>query len=202
MPLVFAATASALTFFKRWQRLAAAGVLLAASVGDNFLNPPYPFPYENNLAYTDFLRLHQDAAEYLARWYPQVRVDTAWPMSMELEKPELGFVKHAIEVRPMNDLTVRGLEQTDWRRVEVMVMFSRRWDPEFSLMHLPAVRRFWRRFYQVLPNANETEARARIPFPVEAHFDRRGQWVDIYVNPDVRRNGPPGARTASLAIAP
>lgn len=202
MPLIFAAIASALSLFKKRQRMAASAMLLAASVAGSFLNPPYPFPYENNLAYTDFVRLHDDAAGYLARWYPLAQVDTAWPLSMELEKPELGYVKHSIEVRAMTDLSPGGLAGTDWRTVEVMVLFSRRWDPEFSLMHLEPIERFWQHFFQVTPNVTESEGRAIIPFPVEAHFDKRGQWVDIYVNPEVRRHGPARVRTASTAGAP
>src|SRR5437660_3203501 len=30
-----------------------------------FINPPYPFAFEDNLAYADFVRLHQQAARYL-----------------------------------------------------------------------------------------------------------------------------------------
>ena len=30
-----------------------------------FINPPYPFPFEDNLAYADYIRLHQQAAHYL-----------------------------------------------------------------------------------------------------------------------------------------
>lgn len=199
MPLIFAAMASALALFTKQQRVAASAVLLAGAVAGNFMNPPYPFPYENNLAYTDFLRLHADAAGYLERWYPRARVDTAWPLSMELEKPDLGFVRHALEVHAMAGLSGETLARTDWRRVEVMAIFSLRWDPEFSLMHYRPIARFWQRFYQVTPNVTEAEARALAPFPVEAHFERRGQWVDIYVNPEVRRHGPAGVRTAAAA---
>ena len=38
----------------------------ACFVASWFLNPPYPFPLEDNLAYADFIRLHQQGAQFLA----------------------------------------------------------------------------------------------------------------------------------------
>ena len=35
-----------------------------------FLNPPFPFPYENNLALVDFVDLHRSAAQFLEKAYP------------------------------------------------------------------------------------------------------------------------------------
>ena len=46
---------------------------------------------------------------------------------------------------------------------------------------------FWDGLYGFVPNVTPEESRARVPFPVEAAFTRRGQWVDIYVNPDLPR---------------
>ncbi|HET7100560.1 MAG TPA: glycosyltransferase family 39 protein, partial [Terriglobia bacterium] len=45
----------------------AAFMLVAvAFVASWFINPSYPFAYENNLSYADFIRLHQQAAEWLS----------------------------------------------------------------------------------------------------------------------------------------
>jgi hypothetical protein len=198
MPLVFAAMAAALGMFKRPQRIAATVVLLAGTMAGNVLNPPYPFPYDNNLAYTDFLRLGADAADYLAHWYPHARVDTAWPLTMELEKPELGFVRRPIAVHAMGGMTSEALDRADWKNVQVMVIYSRGWDPEFNLMRFPLVQRFWGRFYGFTPAVTEAEARDRVPFPIETRIARRGQWLDIFVNPEVRRT-PPEQSPAQVA---
>ena len=81
LPIVFAAMVAAISILPRVQRLVATAVLLIGMAVSNFINPPYPFPYEENLAFTDFVRLHADAADYVSHWYADPVVHTAWPMS-------------------------------------------------------------------------------------------------------------------------
>ena len=40
------------------------------------MNPPFPFPLENNLAMIDFVELHHDAAQYLEASYPNKTIYT------------------------------------------------------------------------------------------------------------------------------
>ena len=54
-------------------------------------------------------------------------------------------------------------------------------------MRLNPLLRFWKSHCDFVLNATSEEARARVPFPVDQTFTRRGQWVDIYVNPDLPR---------------
>src|SRR5205085_8757296 len=49
-----------------------------------FVNPPVRFAPEDNLAYSDFVRLQQHAVEFISTRYPKSRVLTAWPASDEL----------------------------------------------------------------------------------------------------------------------
>ena len=51
------------------------------------LNPPYRFAPEDNLAYADVIRLHQQAIGRIVRQYPHATVLTAWPGTDELSKP-------------------------------------------------------------------------------------------------------------------
>src|SRR5256885_16127577 len=51
LPILYAAIAAALTVYSRWARVASAAALFAGLAAGNFINPPYPFPYENNLAF-------------------------------------------------------------------------------------------------------------------------------------------------------
>jgi 4-amino-4-deoxy-L-arabinose transferase-like glycosyltransferase len=185
LPIVFAAIVVGLSLLPKTPRLAATAVLIAGLVASNFINPPYPFPFEENLAFADFVKLHRDAAEYIAHWYPDPVVHTAWPMSQELARPELGFVPRRIRVENLPNLAPATLSALDWTKTQIVIVFSRNWDPPFNLMHLAPLRSFWEQFYNFQPGASLQEARARIPFPVEAHFSRRGQWVDIFVNPDI-----------------
>lgn len=187
LPILFAAMAMALSMLPRLQKAIAAVVLLAGLGASNWINPPYPFPFEENLAFTDFLKLHRDAADYIAHWYADPVVQTAWPMSAELSQPELGFTPRKIRVRTLPDMTAETIAGIEWSTAQIVVVFSRSWDPRTSVLRTGPLAGMWERIYGFIPNATPEEARARIPFPNEASFARRGQWVDIYVNPDLPR---------------
>ncbi len=172
MPIVYAAMAAALWQLGRAWKLAGSVALLAGLAACILINPPYPFALENNLAFTDYLKLHALAGEYLESRYPGARVDTLWPMSAELSRPEFGFVDRARAVRLLPDLAPKTLQSIEWNGVQVLAAFSR--DPPFP--------RFWLRLFAHLPGVTREEVRVQVPFPPAAQFERHGQWVDIYVN--------------------
>jgi hypothetical protein len=182
MPVVYAAMAAALAAQLRSARVIGSSVLVAGLAAGNWINPPYPFPYENNLAVVDFVDVHKRAAAYLARAYPAARINTAWPLTEELAHPELGYVATPLTINSIPNLTAHSLEGLDWRRVQLLVTFSRDWDYPPNVMHLPSVRSLWQRHYGALA-ATRVETAAVVPLPLAAHFEQRGQWVDIFVNP-------------------
>ena len=90
-----------------------ARLILAAAaacfVGAWFINPPYPFPFEDNLAYADFIRLHEQAAHYLESQPGQPRILTAWPATDELARPFLGIRANAPARRPGAGVRATGV---------------------------------------------------------------------------------------------
>ncbi len=103
-PLVLLVAVS--TFYRRvpyWQGLAAFSA--AAFVLGLFINPPYGFAPEDNLAYAHVVRLHEAGIAQLNARYPGATVLTAWPMSDELSRPELGYLKQPYEVYPLKNFT-------------------------------------------------------------------------------------------------
>jgi hypothetical protein len=187
MPIVFAAMAAAIAWLPKPWRIGTTAALVLGLLASNWINPPYAFPFEENLAFADFVRLHADAADYVAHWYPGAEVRTIWPMSDELIRPELGYVPRPIKVRTLPDLSAETLGSLDWDKTEVVLVFSRAWESDWSVMKRLPVLNFWERVYNVAPNATPDEARSRIPFPAEASFARRGQWVEVYANPRLRK---------------
>ena len=187
VPIVLAAMAAAISSLPRAAKVAAAMVFIGGITASNFINPPYPFPFEENLAFTDFVRLHAEAADYVAHWYLDPVVHTAWPLSLELSRPELGFVPRQIRVEMLPNLTTSTLDSLDWTKVQILMVFSRNWDPPLNLMRLAPLRTLWQSYYDFVPNVTPEEARARVPFPLDQTFTRGGQWVEIYVNPDLPR---------------
>lgn len=198
VPIVYTAMAAGIALLPKLPQRGLTFLLLGGVAVSNFINPLYPFPYENNLAFVDFLKLQMDATDYVEHWYPEARICTAWPMALELSQPDLGFVKRPMNVQFVRNFSPPALAGLDWSKVEVLVAFARSWDPQHSLLHLTPVLDFWRRYYGTLPNARLRQVREQVPFPVEQHFERRGQWVDIYVNPSTPRTGPQVPQRAEL----
>lgn len=189
LPVVYAAMAAGLSVCKAPARVVWAAALILGVAAGNFLNPPYPFPYEDNLAFADFVRLQQRAAGYLLAACPGVRVETVWPLTLELSRPDLGFVPRRIPVQPLRNLSPQTLRALDWRQVQALAAFSRNWTPPLSILQFRPVEALWRRLYGGVRGASRREVAALVPFPAAAHFARRGQWVDIYLNPAVCRPG-------------
>ncbi len=190
LPILYSAMAAGFALYGRTLRIVSAAALIGGLLAGSFWNPPYPFPYENNLAFTDFVKLHADAAAYLELRYPAAVVDTAWPLSAELSNPRLGYVRRGRPVRTLTDLAPGTISALDWSTVQVLVLFSRTRNPSLRLTGPPAVARFWRACYGYIPNVTRGEARARVPLPLAAHWERRGQWIDIFVNPPAGASSP------------
>lgn len=180
LPILYAAMAAGLMLLRRGPRLVCSAILLLGVAAGNVINPLYPFPYENNVSFADFVRLHEQVAEFLARRFPDARIATAWPMTAELLHPELGYVRRPLRVERLPDLSAATLETLDWKRVDAVVVYSRHWDPDVNFMHWAPLARLSRHFSRYVPDVTATEALNLARYPNQAHFERRGQWVDVY----------------------
>jgi hypothetical protein len=101
-----------------------------------FLNPPYGFSPEDNLAYRDYVLMHQDAESFLEARYPVARVLTAWPASDEVTRPYLGYVTRPLRVVRIEDFTaehVIGAAQ-ERARFDVALVFSTKYEPAHPLL--------------------------------------------------------------------
>ena len=136
-PLVLLVAVS--TFHRRvryWQLLtafSAAAFLIAL-----FINPPYGFAPEDNLTYAHVIRLHQQAIRQLTAKFPGSTVLTAWPVSDELTRPELGYVKSAWDVDRIEDFTAAQIDRaakTPWEYSSAL-LFSTKEQPAALPFHL------------------------------------------------------------------
>src|ERR1043165_6385408 len=89
----------------------AVALVCAAFVYRLEVNPPYSFPWEDNLAYRDFVLLLRDAAQFLSEKYAGARVLTSWPATDELKYPYLGYTPRPLEVFDAADLKPETLQQ-------------------------------------------------------------------------------------------
>jgi len=129
-PLVLLVAIS--TLYRRvpyWYGLAL--VSAAAFIVGLFINPPYGFAPEDNLAYARVIRMHQAGIAELTKRYPGATVLTAWPMSDELRKPELGYVKQPWDVVEINDFSAPQIDRAaqETSDFSAALVFSTKYDP-------------------------------------------------------------------------
>lgn len=119
-----------------WQGLTALSA--AAFVAGLFINPPYGFAPEDNLAYAHLIRMHQDGIAQLTHRYDGAVVLTAWPVSDELTKPELGYVKEPWEVFRIEDFTSAQIDAAgqEPEKYSAALVFSTKYDPPLPLFIL------------------------------------------------------------------
>ena len=161
-------------------RPAMRGVLLLAAacfIASWFINPPYPFPYEDNLAYRDFIRLHQQAADFLSNQPDAPRILTAWPATDELDEPALGYVKRPLRVVHLKGFTARNFGTISSNSFDLLYLYSRKWDPPDNWLR----RSLWAEAaLEFAPPVPAARLEQTYHLKLLASFQRRGQWVKIY----------------------
>ena len=163
--------------------LARTACTLAAAclVGSWFINPPYPFPFENNLAYADFIRLHQQAARFLENGPGDPLVLTAWPASGELTTPTFGYVSTALRVTTVRGFTCEDFASTSPESFDLLYLYSRRWEPKNNWLARSALlRRIQRTYFGYAPQIPDQMLVDRYHLRLLVNFERGGQWVRIY----------------------
>jgi len=129
-PLVLLIAVS--TFYRRvpyWQGLAVFSA--AAFVVGLFINPPYRFAPEDNLAYARVIRLHMAGIAQLGAHYPGATVLSAWPVTDELSRPELGYVEQPYKVYRLEDFTAVQVARAaaEPQSYSAALVFSTKYDP-------------------------------------------------------------------------
>ena len=105
-----------------------------------FINPPYGFSPEDNLAYAHVVRMHQAGIAQLTKLYPGATVLTAWPVTDELTRPELGYVKQPWDVCAIDDFTAAQIDRAaqEPQDYSAALVFSTKYDPPSPLLCLAA----------------------------------------------------------------
>jgi hypothetical protein len=119
-----------------WQAVAL--LAAAAFIAGLFLNPPYGFAPEDNLAYARVVRMDMDAIAQLNRLYQGAPVLTAWPVSDQLTRPELGYVREPWNVCRIEDFTPGQIDiaAQEPEKYSAAIVFSTKYDPPLQLFSL------------------------------------------------------------------
>ena len=146
------------------------------------MNPPYRFAPEDNLAYRDYVLLHQEAAHIIEQHYGKNTVLTAWPASDELTRPFIGYVQTPVRVLRVENFSADKVEAAAQRNdFEAALLFSTKYEPPGGspLDWLGFWRRAHERYFDyhrdLPPELAAQILRGRIVY--ERH--RGGKWVAI-----------------------
>lgn len=171
------------TFSRRvpyWQALAMLSA--GAFVAGIFINPPYRFAPEDNLEYARVIRLHMAGIAQLNKSFPGSTVLTAWPVSDELTKPELGYVKTPYEVYRLEDFTEEQIDRAaeDPGGYSSALVFSTKYDPPSILLTLgprseALDRRYFGLHHDLDPEAIALRLKGNLTWQREDH----NQWIAL-----------------------
>jgi hypothetical protein len=119
-----------------WQSLAVLSA--AAFIAGLFINPPYRFAPEDNLEYARVIRLHMAGIVQLNKHFAGSTVLSAWPVSDELSKPELGYVRAPYQVYKLEDFTQQQIDRAaaEPGAYSSALVFSTKYDPSSPLLSL------------------------------------------------------------------
>jgi hypothetical protein len=181
-PLVLVLAVS--TFYRRvrfWQALAVLSG--AAFVAGLFINPPYGFAPEDNLTYARVIRLHQAGVKQLSQRFPGATVLSAWPVTDELRRPELGYVKEPFDVCIIDDFSAAQIARAaeDPCRYSAALVFSTKSGPDRPLVSLGSRsaaldERYFGLHHDLPPEAIAHQLGGALDWKSS---DDQGQWIGL-----------------------
>ncbi len=181
VPLVIILAVSTLRRRIRYWSAAVAFVALSF-VAAWFWNPPYGFSPEDNLAYRDYITLHERAERFLEARYPMAHVLTAWPASDELTRPWLGYVTRPMQVVRIENFSLEQVvSAADFRsNFDVAFVFSTKYEPPHPLLErwqewTKLKQRFFGYERDLPPAAAAQILGGRLVFSEE----RNGEWAAV-----------------------
>ena len=180
LPLVYVAMAAAFQVMDSPWRIIAISAVAVGLLTGLFVNPPFPMPFENNLAMVDFVELHRDAAQFIEKSYPEKTIYTAWPLTPALRDPAFGYVDRKLSATETSDLHFSTLSALDPKGVDVLVLYSRTWESGWGVLQWAPAREFLHRFYEYEPQMTPLEVREHFGLVSVRRWTRRGQWIEVY----------------------
>ncbi len=183
-----------------------AGIVAAAFAIGLFVNPPYRFAPEDNLAYRDYVELHELATRVLRERYANPRVLTAWPATDELSRPYLGYVKRPLRVAAIENFSEAQIAAASRRSdYDVALVFSTKYQPPRGspMDWLPFWRRAHERYFDYHEDLPPEAVAELLGGTVVYRRSRGGQWVGIVefnrvLNAKALAPQLPNCRTAEL----
>jgi 4-amino-4-deoxy-L-arabinose transferase-like glycosyltransferase len=183
LPIVYSAFAVALRALLPGPRKLALAAIVLALLAANVINPPYPYPWENNLSFIAFVQLEQSAATAVD--LHAGRIATAFPVSNGLRRPELGFVDFPHSVIEMAGFTAPDVERLRTEDPEMVLVFTRIWDP-WHILAMPPVAAFLHRMNGYEPQLGPEQIADSLNMRVAFRWRSRGLSMQLLERVPVR----------------
>jgi hypothetical protein len=185
------------TRVRGWWMLAAFSAI--AFIAGIFINPPYGFSPEDNLAYRDFTVLQQDAIAQTLALHPR-RVLTSWPASDEMRRPELGYVDTPTSVEPVDNFSREALENmlAHPHDFDTVLIFSTKYDPPGLWLNLGRVNeRLDTRYFGYHRDLTAEDAAELLDATIVWREEHGGLWAAV-----LRMNPVQDAVSSPTGLAP
>lgn len=168
-----------------WRRVPAWGGLVALAAFafclGLFVNPPYRFAPDDNLSYTDSIWLHQQAIHQAVTRYRDETILTAWPVSDELTKPELGYMRRPVSVVTITNFSLPQIQRAaTLSGYTVGIIFSTKYDPPHLPFSLgPRNEQLDRRYFDFHRDLPPEAIASMLGGKVVWRAERKGQWAAV-----------------------
>jgi len=193
LPVLYAAFAVALCALVPRARLVALIALFVCLLAANFINPVYPFPFENNLAFLHFVDLERRAAREVES-RPGV-IATAFPMSDALRRPEFGYVSVPRRAIVIPDFKRASLASLEARRPDMLIVFNTVWDP-FHILDRSPIKSLLENYYGYEPPLPPEQIAGLLSMRVARTWRSGGQQMSLLTSASAP------AETAELCAVP
>jgi hypothetical protein len=185
LPILYAAFAVAMRTLMQRPRNIAAVALAASLIAANFVNPPYPFPFENNLMFVSFVDIEREAAFAADRY--DGPVTTTFPMSAALAHPYNGYLMLPHKVFEVPDFRPSTIAALQGHPPPVMLVYSTEIDP-WHIRSTRAFQWFFGRFYNYERSMSPLEISQLFNMRIARTWETRGFSMSLLVNDAA--NGP------------
>ena len=188
LPLFYIAVSVGLTTMSKSINILAISALMIGLVVNIFWNPPYPFPFENNYAMVDFVKLQQLAGDFAQRSLKNRTIATAWPYTPALENPDFGFVQHPLSAVETNDFHYESIRAIPDAKFDALITYTRTWAPRDGLIRFELVQRFLSQFFQWEPDITPEQCE-QIGLHELISWSLRGQTITVYTRKEAAGAG-------------
>jgi len=179
LPILYAAFAVSMRALSEPRRRLAMGCLAACLVAANFINPPYPFPFENNLMFVRFVDIEREAA-FAADTYDGA-VTTTFPMSAALAHPNNGYLMLPHKVVEVPDFRSSTMAVLALNPPPVMIVYNTETDPWHIRQSRPW-QWFFGRYYNYERQMSALEISQQFNMRIARTWESRGFSMSLLVN--------------------